>query len=422
MNAVTGVLQDKLPQLKRAAKVYLAYSGGLDSSVLFHALLDARVPFCAVHVNHQLSAKAGNWQEFCEREAQQHRVPIKVYKITVEKQGRGLEDAARNARYKIFEDLLGKNEILLSAHHANDQAETFLYRLVRGSGLTGLSAMAECRRLGKGQLLRPLLRLSRDKIQAYADAQKLQWVEDESNQNTEFDRNFIRADLLPVILQRWPSALTNIANSASLAAKETALLREYAALDYQICKPQRERQGESLDIDLLQTISEARRHNILRYWLRHLGYGSLGLKQLEGAREIIEARVDAVPELIATRWCLRRYGKRLYLLPPQKDAMPEALAWDARTPAVLSDGARFSLLEGAPLDFELRFREGGERCQPIERQHSQTLKKLLQEYRLEPWWRDQVPLVYYQRELFAVGDLFVCEAGQGYRFGWQLPS
>lgn len=421
MTSVASVLQDKLPQLKCAAKVYLAYSGGLDSSVLFHLLVQAQVSFQAIHINHQLSDNAHTWQQFCEDEAQRHQIPLSVYKVLVENQGRGLEDAARSARYQIFTSVLKENEILLTAHHANDQAETFLFRLVRGAGLTGLSAIAESRKLGAGKLLRPLLSVSREKLLAYARENGLQWVEDESNRNTDFDRNYIRAQLLPGLLQRWPSALTNIVNSASLAAKETALLNEYAALDYQLCEPKRERQGESLSIDTLLAISEARRHNVLRYWLRYLGGSSLSMKHLERIQEILEARPDAVPELMVADRCFRRFGSRLYLLPLPTAEPPAPQVWDAQASLRFADGSCLTLVQGQPTTFEIRFRSGGERCQPLERPHSQTLKKLLQEYALEPWWRDLVPLVYRHDELCAVGDLFVCEAGRDYRFEWVLP-
>ena len=422
MIKVAGVLQDKLPQLKSARKVFLAFSGGLDSTVLFQLLVQARISFTAIHINHQLSANADAWQQFCEQLAKEHSVPLLVYKVKVENQGRGLEDAARAARFSIFDRSLEKGDVLLTAHHADDQAETFLFRLMRGAGLKGLAAIQSERELGKGTILRPLLHVPRGRIQAYAEQYNLHWVEDESNQHEEFDRNYIRKQLLPVLRHRWPSAVSQITSTAELISKDSDLLREFAAMDYQRCSPQIERQGESLRIDILEGFSQARVHNVLRYWLYRQGYTAASTNQLPQIEGLLHARLDAAPEVLTKNWCFRRFGRRVYLLPPPTARRIQSRVWDTRETITFENGASLSLIHGAQTRFSVKVREGGERCRPFGRDHSQALKKLLQEYHLEPWWRDVVPLVFLGDKLVAVGDLFVCEPDVGYRFKWTFPD
>lgn len=422
MDRVAGVLQDKLPQLKRARKLYLAYSGGLDSTVLLFLLKQNGVPCTALHINHQLSVNADSWQSQCEKQAKKWKIPIITCKVTVNKTGKGLEDAARLARYAVFERSLEKGDVLLTAHHADDQAETFLYRLMRGAGLTGLSGIKRERSLGRGRIVRPLLQLQREDIRHFALQNRLQWIEDESNANENFDRNYLRRQILPLLKARWPVAITQISNSVELIAKETDLLREYAEEDYQRCLPQKERQGESLSIAALLTYSLARRQNILRYWQWRLGYNAASSSQLNQLEELMRARSDAVPELITSNWSFRRFAKRIYLLPTQEAREFNSCEWHSAEALKLGDGSFLQQLEGEATVFRVSYRNGGERCRPLERDRSQTLKKLLQEYKLEPWWRDQVPLIYLGEELCAVGDLFVCEAGKNYRFLWHLPN
>ncbi len=421
LTATENVLQENLSQLKQASTVYLAFSGGMDSTVLFDLLLKNQIQFKALHVNHQLSDNAEEWQYHCEHWAQQHAVEITVYKVKVENRGEGLEDAARQARYHVFEQCLQKQDILLTAHHANDQSETLLFRMFRGSGLTGLLGIKKERKLGLGNMLRPMLGLSRKQIEEYAQRENLQWINDESNSDVNFDRNFIRQKLIPLISTRWPRADQQIARCAEFLNEEKALLNEYASQDLKTCDVQKARLGESLSLSVLCTLSPLRQKHVLRYWLESQGLALPSEPQLRQIEKIITARQDAKPEVKTRHWIFRRFADRLYLHPPENsNSVLVARDWHSETPLQFEDGSCLICIAGEATHFNIRFRQGGEKCRPANRMHSQSLKKLLQEYKLEPWWRDQVPLIYKGATLVAVGDLFVCEGAESWSFAWKL--
>jgi tRNA(Ile)-lysidine synthase len=448
MTFSSAVLESLLPKGDTTQRLWVALSGGLDSVVLLHALasLNLATPLRALHVNHQISPHANRWQQHCESLCAELQVPFHAEVVQVERAGHGLEDAARVARYAVFERHLQAGDFLLTAHHADDQVETFFLRLLRGAGPRGLAAMAQQRPLGVGYLYRPLLTFSRAELQTYADIHQLTWVEDESNLDTHYDRNYLRQRVIPLLQERWPQLQRRIQQSADLWADSEALLMELAEQDSHQCKPRPERLGQSLCLLALAQLTIARRHNVLRYWLRNLGFDmpeQLHLQQFE--QQLMAARQDAEVALGWGNLVLHRYRGRLYVLPrpsPQTSAQVQqiqAFALNAQTAQVpLPNGGDLTFeyceevsglncLSAHLRDLSLRWRQGGERCRPAGRAHSQTLKRLLQEYALEPWWRDALPLVFSSDELVAVGDLWVCHGfvatvGQpGYRLVWR-PS
>lgn len=444
--ALSAKLESLLSQIEANRRLWVALSGGLDSVVLLHAVasLNLATPVHALHVNHQISLHANDWQQYCASLCAELQVPFHAEVVQVERAGRGLEDAARAARYDVFEQQLQAGDFLLTAHHADDQVETFFLRLLRGAGPRGLAAMAQQRPLGAGHLFRPLLTFSRAQLQAYADAHQLSWVEDESNLDTHYDRNYLRQRVIPLLHERWPQLQRRVQQTADLCSDSEALLAELAEQDLQQCEQRPERMGQSLCLLGLAQLSSARRHNVLRYWLRHLGFDmpeQLHLQQFE--QQLMAARQDAEVALGWGNLTLHRYRERLYVLPrprPQASAQIQPIqtfTLNAQTVQVdLSNGGSLtfeyceqvtgaSYLSAEVANLSLRWRRGGERCRPAERAHSQTLKRLLQEYALEPWWRNSVPLVFSGEELVAVGDLWVChdfvaDAGQpGYRLVWR---
>ncbi len=423
--SVDQALDSHLPALKSAKTLYLAFSGGLDSTVLFHLLLAHKLNFTVLHVNHGLSPSADRWQSHCEALAAKFELPFLNGKVEVDNCGEGLEDAARTARYEFFAQQLAHGDILLTAHHANDQAETLLFRLLRGSGLRGLTAIPETRSLGSAQVLRPLLNHQRQELLTFAKAQGLQWFDDESNENQNFSRNFLRHDILPRLQTRWPNAVSQIVSCSELLSEEAALLQEYSAEDLQECDVKCERVGKSLALDRLRSFSERRQAAILREWFRQEGYRPFSRAQYIQIIALMASREDAQPVVKAHNWQVRRFNERLYLF-AVRDILdptltPQPLNWHSDEVLDIGD-AYLHCVSGPKVEFSVTFRRGGERCCPRERQHSTTLKNLLQEYSLEPWWRDRVPLIYYQNEMCAVGDLFVCDSGAAWQFRWEVKG
>jgi len=430
-----------VPRLLSAGKVYLGFSGGLDSTVLLHALC-RQIPaqkLTAVYIHHALQAEATAWQQGCERFCRNLGAGFLALPVSVSTDSGSLETAARDARYKAFAGLLKETDLLLLAHHRDDQIETVLYRLLRGSGPRGLAGMPGVRAMGSGTLLRPLLGIGRCSLEQYALEQHLTWVEDPSNLSLEHDRNFIRHRLVPLLQGRWPETDKRLLRSAALCREADALASDLAAEDIETLGEQRQRRGWSLPLSAMLALSGPRLANLLRFWILYRripvpGHGALA----SAMAELATARQDAVPLISWRGGELRRYGSRIYLSDnlPAIDPAQSGTVWRGDSELYLPGGSRLAaaraeqggLLVPANGDLEIRFRSGGERCRPVGRSGSNSLKKLFQEYRLEPWLRDRMPLIYIDGMLAAVGDLFVCEGFQarqprsGLRFLWYYPE
>jgi tRNA(Ile)-lysidine synthase len=448
-------LSVQLAGIPQGSRLVVAFSGGLDSSVLLWSLsrlLQQNNPsafgLAAIHVNHGLSPNAATWQQFCADTCARLGIELRVEQVHISRQsGASLENLARQQRYAAFIRCLQPGDCLVMGHHLDDQAETFLLRTLRGSGPRGLAAMPVTRTLGRGAslrpflspLLRPLLGVTRQALEHFARAQQLQWIEDESNDSTAFDRNFCRHELLPVISQRWPAYRENWRRSAELCAEAEALLQELAAQDYALIATQDE---TVIAAAALGRLSPARQRNLLRYWLQRLRVADPGWNTLQQiVTELLPAPVDAQPEVSwEDRWedrcedrcedsresgtvrrVLRRYRDRLYLLqaaprlnsnecynwsPPALLALPGNGV--LRVSPGLGSGLR-QLQQGTVL--QIRYRQGGESCRLAGRR-TRALKKVLQDAAVAPWLRERLPLLY-------AGDELVCVPGVGICEGWQ---
>ena len=416
--ALLGVVA-RLP----AAPVYwVAFSGGLDSTVLLSALAERRADLPgelrAVHVNHGLHGDAGRWADHCQAACHLLGVPCQVVVVDARGgPGESPEAAARAARYRALAAVLGEGQALLTAHHRDDQAETLLLHLLRGSGPRGLAAMPERRLLGAGWLGRPLLAWSRGDLRTWAAMRGLGWLEDPSNRDERFDRNFLRRQVLPLLERRWPDVSRVLARDAALQAEAARLLEVLAEED--LARSGGPDPG-TLSVSSLRGLSPERQRGVLRHWLRALGLPVPGATQLlHLVRDVLEARVDAVPRV---RWSgveVRRYRDALVARRPwPSPEAGEVWAWQPpealRLPAGVLEarpevgrgvGARW--LEDRPA--LVRLRAGGERVRLPGRRHSRSLKKLLQAEGIPPWQRERLPLVYLGDELAAVADLWVCE-------------
>lgn len=427
-------LFEHLDKFNEANHLYVGYSGGLDSHVLVHVMVElvGKKKITVVHVNHQLSANSDIWQEHCEDICLELGVDIICKTVSIKNRGTGIEDAAREARYGIFEKLLKKNDLLILAHHADDQIETMLFRLFRGSGIKGMSGMPISRLLGNGELFRPLLPFFRRDLESYALANQINWIEDDSNLDVAFDRNFIRHKLIPTINERWPNSSFQLNRSANIFAESDFLINILAQKDFAIVTEVSERVGWSISIGKLNGFEIIRQKNILRYWfnLHNLTLPSYAV--LDNALDqMIGSKADAEPIVSWGDLQLRRFNKKLYLLPFKSDdpnysfkkkkglelLEKYSIKWDGSSQLILPDSSSLCVKRkikgGLRMDFkknlEIRFRSGGERCKPKGRSGSNTLKKLFQEYSLEPWLRNNIPLIYIDNHLAAVGDLWVCD-------------
>ncbi len=283
-------------------------SGGCDSVVLLHLLaslgLGARIS--ALHVHHGLSPNADQWADFCTGFCQRLDLPLRVARVTVNPEsGHGIEAAARRERYAAFAES-GSSAIFL-AHHQGDQAETLLFNLLRGSGVAGAAAMADERRHGELRILRPLLPVPRADLLTYAEANRLEWIDDESNDDTAFSRNFLRHEVLSVINQRFPSAERNLAQAARHFSEAASLLDELAAGDWQMAS-----EGEALNLSRLRTLTATRIKNLLRYRLRQLSWQvPVSARLEEFVRQLQSAGADRHPELKLSAGIMRAGKGRL---------------------------------------------------------------------------------------------------------------
>jgi len=418
-------LQRELVSGSNARRWCVAFSGGLDSCVLLHLLKTwcdthpGAPELMAWHINHGMQAEAPAWEEHCAALCKSWGIPFRSQRVSVNENGSGAEAAAREARYALFEQDLQKGELLFMAHHLDDQVETFFLRLMRGSGLRGLSGIPAQRTLGQGRLVRPLLDVSREELSAYASAQALSHIVDGSNQDTSLDRNFLRHEILPQLEARWAGYRQTVQRASEHVGSALSTLEDnlpepvtvYSTLG---------------DIGLpLQVLTSGARDVAairLRAWLHKHGLAMPARTVVdEFLRQLNEAAEEAAPRMDCGSYVLQRYGDAVYLLPEELESTngegfelrvgescnPAGLGGFSLVPAS-SEG--LALAEGELL--EIRCRTGGERCRPKGRAHSQTLKRLLQEKAVPPWWRNRIPIVLLDGEMLAVGDLWLCESSR----------
>ncbi|MPZ42044.1 MAG: tRNA lysidine(34) synthetase TilS [Betaproteobacteria bacterium] len=395
-----------------AATVTVGLSGGVDSVVLL-ALLRRIAPglgfeLRALHVNHGLSPHAADWERFCQTHCARRRVPFQAVRVRVPGEGSNIEAQARAARYRAFSEC--GSELIALAHHRDDQAETLLLNLVRGSGVHGLAGMPAVRSLDGAQdaahasrvrLIRPLLRIARSDLLRYARSQRLRWIEDESNRDARFTRNFLRLQVLPLLERRFPGTHETLARSAAHLRDAAALLDELAAAD---CAASGD--GHRLDLQRLCALGAARGANALRHLLACHGEAPPSLARTrEMLRQLTSARTDAQPAIDLERISVRRFRGWIELValgPLEREREP--LPWNGERSLRLADGAeliarpsRGNGISAARLHtaaVTIRRRRGGERVRIAHTGAMRTLKNLLQEAGVAPWVRARMPLVY----------------------------
>jgi tRNA(Ile)-lysidine synthase len=396
------------PRLGRAGRYWLAYSGGVDSTFLLHAL--KHLPrLTAVHVHHGLQRAADGWARRCRAECARQRVAFRQLRVRIDpRDPSGPEAAARTARYAALRALMRSGDLLITAHHLDDQAETVLLRLLRGTGVDGLAAMRALVDFAPGRLWRPLLGVPRERIVASARAVRLAWVEDPHNADPRYARSRLRGEVLPVLERFAPGAVERLARLAEHAAEASEVLAEVARRDL----------GQlgvdgGLSVGGLLELSPARRHNALRAWLARGGLAAPDARALGRIdAEVLGARADAAPRLRLGAHELRRYRDRLFLM-PVLDEFPHGFEkrWSGRRTLTLPAGAGRLSLAGAhaALRLTVRVLRGGERLKPACGGPTRTLKNLFQEAGVPPWVRQRTPLLYENGALRCAGDAW-CDA------------
>ena len=399
---------DSLQRLQNFERLFVGFSGGLDSTVLLHILANQPAlseKLTVIHINHGLSGNADTWERHCQDICQSYNIPLIIRKVFVDSSA-NVEEEARKARYGVFLSVMTKNDCLLLAHHRDDQAETLLLQLFRGAGLAGLSAMAAVKKIAEATLIRPLLHCSRNTLEAYAHAHQLSWINDESNSDSVYSRNFLRHEVIPLVQTRWPGVLANLARTASHCFDAQLQLAELAEIDY----PGSNDVPNTLSIARLGELSYLRMNNILRNWLKKnsVRFPDTGtFNRL--IPEVIFASPDANPELVWDNYCIRRHQQTLYLLTAQKDMPGTIIKWqDFPNPLGIADLPGFLVVKSSekgiviPPDstIEVRFRQGGESI--VLRNQTKSLKKLFQEWKIPAWLRDRTPLMYVDGQLAAV--------------------
>lgn len=407
--------------------LYIGLSGGIDSIVLLHLLTQfptIKDKLEAIYINHQLSPDSGAWAEFCASICRQYSVSFQSYKVNAHPKARqSPEAAARDARYQQFARLLNKDDCLLTAHHANDQSETLLLQLFRGSGSRGLASMRKSRRHEHFRLARPLLSFNRDQIQNYAGSHQLQWIEDESNLDTRIKRNFLRHIVLPLLTKQWP-AIHQTLNRAALIQSETdSILQEVAEQDLNLCRGVSDLSftpEPSLSREKLLSLSRPRIKNCLQRWLRQQHAAVLNAQLLERfMNDFIDREATADTELYWDKMnYLRYYRDNIYFSHINRQLKPVSIDWDFTSkpqlvckPFVLlaSSGVQASGLKTELLQSKLsiHFRRGGEVYQKYRHSAHFSLKNWFQENHVPPWLRPCLPLIYHQQDLIQIGNQVV---------------
>ncbi len=418
-------------------KLLLAYSGGLDSSVLLHLLVQINktlsFQLSAQHVHHGLSANADAWADFCTDICKQLHVPLTISTVKIENTGLGIEAAARAARYQALEK--SEADFICLAHHQDDQAETFLLQLARGAGIKGLAGMAA----QNVKLLRPLLDAPRRALLDYAKQHRLTWIEDESNADTKFDRNFVRHEVLPRLEKQYPAIKQTISRSALHMAEANTLLDEIAEQDVQACA-----QDKILHLQSLQKLSLVRINNALRWWLvqNHCNLpSSAQLQQI--TQQLFTAKTDAMVKIkVSNSHTLQRYRGCAYLQQNMETVPAINFLWNGEDIVHLPDGSHlnftqtlgqgFAINRVPNIKLRIQYRQGGERFRPEVGRPSRSLKTVLQTCEIAPWQRAQLPLIFMDETLVMVPNIgadclvdasFQANANEmGLMVNWQLNT
>lgn len=400
--------------------IFVAYSGGIDSHVLLHvtstiALVKPKIT--AVYINHGLQKEAVQWAEHCEKKAIALGVSFKCIKVNAQQtKGKSPEEAARDARYSALKSLLKNNDVMLLAQHREDQMETVLLQLFRGAGVRGLSGMPLSTSFGKGQMVRPFLDVPKQDINSYAKDNNLKWIEDSSNQCDDFDRNFLRNQIVPQLKQRWSALDKTVARSARHCATSARITEGVAKelLDKVI-----DENKKTLEIAPLLKLDVESQCLVIRQWFDTLSLRMPSEKKLEIIiNEMILAKVDANPKIQEQDHFITRYKGKLYYLNQGLDhqQMTDMLWPKGQKKQNFKMKGSLELIDSSEgisqalwnnSEVSIKFRKGSEKIRLPGRRGAHSLKNLFQETEIPPWERNNLPLVYINGQLAAIANLWI---------------
>lgn len=400
--------------------VFVAYSGGIDSHVLLHlisSIAQLKPKITAVYVNHGLQKESVQWASHCEATALALRVKFQCINVNAEKTiGKSPEEAARDARYSALKTLLNKDDVLFLAQHREDQMETVLLQLFRGAGVRGLSGMPLSSVFGKGEMLRPFLDVSKKDIIDYAKNNNLQWVEDPSNKCDDFNRNFLRNEIVPKLKKRWPALDKTIARSARHCANSNQIAQ---SLGKELLGNVINEIDWTLNIALLVELDDEKQTLVIRQWFDSMGLRMPSEKRLDKIiNEVIMAKDSANPKMQEQGCFVRRYRGKLYCLrQDQNDQAVSDIFWptglkrldveqgESLMVTESSEGISKALWNNSKVS--IKFRKGSEKIKLPKRAGYHSLKNLYQEKAIPPWERNAIPLVYINDQLAAIADLWI---------------
>lgn len=423
--------------------IVVAFSGGMDSTVLLRSVVTLRdegilpASIRALHINHRISESANDWEDHCAKVCLGYGVAFKSIGVSCEKNSLGVvsEATARDARYEVFLADLESNETLLLGHHEDDNLETMLLHLMRGSGPVGLSGIPFHRKLGLGFLLRPLLGCSQSSLREFASRVKLDWIIDDSNYDTTYQRNFLRSDVLPILETRWPTFRKSMTKSMRACREAQTLNEKLAENDLLFCEGVE--QG-TLSVSKLLDLELVRRKNLIRLWICKLGLSVPNWSKINlMANELLLSRENITMLLEGHRIC--RFNGLIYGLNPRvllsrskhivsdpKSSFALPKNGKLRTRIVRGEGIALSLFLPSTVA-EVAYRQGGERIKMFGRP-VKTLKKILNEHRVPPWVRETIPLIYFDGQLafvpgFGADEKFMPSIGEyGCVYDWDSPN
>ncbi len=372
--------------LNENRSIVVALSGGIDSVVLLHYLHNNfENKIRAAHCNHHLSVHCNEWDKFCSELCKSMDIEYISIDIFLDNAS-NLEEIARKKRYKSLSSVLQQNEILCTAHHMDDQAETILLQLLRGSGVAGLSSMPIEKKLGKGLLLRPFIDVPKSQIINYAAKHKLQWIEDDSNLDKSIRRNFLRLEVIPKLSKIYSELSTSLSRSARHQSQALKLIEDLALID--INKRQLIDNDKRLDIGKISELEDYRIINIIRYHLRSIDFMAPSEKIMEQIMGLLLAKEDAKPLVCWGSFEVRRYKNQLYFIDSSKEQVNNSCPF-------------YEKLKDLP-NFSIRYRHEGQRIKFHNKSHSQSLKKVFQEANIPPWERSKIRMYYINNELKAI--------------------
>ena len=391
----------------------IAYSGGCDSTALLYFAKQIakknKINIRAIHVNHNLNKESKKWENHCKEFCKEINVELYIENINIIlKPGDSIEEKAREERYFSIYSQMGKKTLMMTAHHGDDQAETFLYQLFRGSGAKGLSSMPRIKKIKKGFHLRPFLAFNKKTLEDFLESKTLSYIEDQSNNNTDFSRNFIRKEILPDIKKKWPSCASTISRSAKNISESYKLNEDLAMIDIQnflinnICK---------LNISV-RSLDEYRCNNVIRYWISKNNYRMPSSEQMNSIySNVINAGKDKVPFFLCSEYEIRRHNDYIEIMLPLKKHDPSIIyKWKYMENLIITNlslNLSWNDLEkrfGRKIayDVEVRFRKSGENIKLYNSKKS--LKDHMREINMPPWKRDRTPLIYIDKELRVIWD------------------